>query len=408
MIFNIPKKKYMNNLADSVKRLYKQKLYKVVANLGVRIFFVTDNDESFIAVFDTDEHRIDIFSGEEGFLTCHFFLSGDNRGIRTFGVTNYTIEETTLEGENYCGRDYYLENFKHHEPAEDLYVIYYSNKPGQKAIVLEEDEVIEVDRYLAKLLLIIKKLKDTDEAYDQDTVCVCDFGSSKTDFEVDYLPLNSIDFLPRISTDLKDDNNIFGLEKIAVKPGVMHMGMIYGFNTYDSYDNLTEFEVSLTPIIIYAITEDGDFEHIIFSTPYKRRIDVSNVILCKLFERIGIYDTVVIDNLFIYQSLCAPLGGLGVEVKFDLANPANEFITKFMIKMIDFNSDIAIVDEALNNCKKDIKELFLSSKDDLEELNERFFAEDSDEPIIEEVIEDEEEIDEDDEFFNSDSDGFVS
>ena len=79
-----------------------------------------------------------------------------------------------------------------------------------------------------------------------------------------------------------------------------------------------------------------------------------------------------------------------------------------MIKMIDFNSDIAIVDEALNNCKKDIKELFLSSKDDLEELNERFFAEDSDEPIIEEVIEDEEEIDEDDEFFNSDSDGFVS
>ena len=161
MIFNIPKKKYMNNLADSVKRLYKQKLYKVVANLGVRIFFVTDNDESFIAVFDTDEHRIDIFSGEEGFLTCHFFLSGDNRGIRTFGVTNYTIEETTLEGENYCGRDYYLENFKHHEPAEDLYVIYYSNKPGQKAIVLEEDEVIEVDRYLAKLLLIIKKLKDT-------------------------------------------------------------------------------------------------------------------------------------------------------------------------------------------------------------------------------------------------------
>ena len=91
-----------------------------------------------------------------------------------------------------------------------------------------------------------------------------------------------------------------------------------------------------------------------------------------------------------------------------------------LVDEIDRISEFDVLTGVVTGTKKFVSILpashFVTSEDKLkracksirEELNERFFAEDSDEPIIEEVIEDEEEIDEDDEFFNSDSDGFVS
>ncbi len=395
MEFNIPKKKYMNEICGSIKKLYKLDFYKFVSELGIRIFYITDSKESFIMIIDHEEHKIDIFNNEEGFLTCHFFLSGDQRGIRTFGVTNYTIEESVYSDDNPCGINHYLSIFKHYEADEDLYVTFHANKPGQMSIALEEDEVIELNRFINKIITVIKKLKNDKnlKRYSVDTVCVCDFTFNKNNFEVDYLPLDSFDFFPKIEIDSKNENMIASLENIDVKSGEIHIGMIYGFSPYDSYNNLTDFEVTLCPIVLYGLTMEGEMRHIIFSTPYKRKQEVSNVIFAKFFNEVGIYDTVITDSLFIYNSLCSTLSSIGVEVKLELNNPVNTFITKFIIKMIQQSDDVATLDEILIDCRNELKELFLSSVDDLEELNEQFFNE-SEQFVIEEDEEDEEESEE--------------
>ena len=197
---------------------------------------------------------------------------------------------------------------------------------------------------------------------------------------------------------------IADLENIEVKSGVMHIGMIYGFNDYDSYNDLTDFKVTLCPIILYGITEEGEVTHQIYSTPIDRRQAIFNAIATIFFKEVGIYDTIITDNLFVYNSLCSSLLNIGVDIKLESNNPFNTFITKFMIKMIEIEDDVHSLDEVLTKCRKDVKELVMDSIDDLEELNERFFAPGGEEIIVEEDSEDSEE----DEFFDEESNGYVS
>lgn len=404
MFFNIPKKKYMNEMAATVKKLYKLNVYKSLEKKGIRIFYITDKDESIILVVDCDAHKIDVFAGEAGFLSCHFLLSGDKRGIHSFGLTNYFIEECVMGESNYCGTNYYISNFKHHKVDTDLYVTYHIAKPGQRPIVLEEDEVINLNRYLKKFFIVFDEIKDNNQLFDEDTACVCDFSFDNKKCEIDYMPLDSLNFFPSLSFDDKEENMLSSLEQIEVKSGVMHIGMIYGFSEYDSYNDLTDFEVALCPIILYGLTEEGDMTFQIYSTPYKRREDIFNAIANIFFKEVGICDTIITDNLFVYDMLCSSLQRIGVEIKANYDDPFNIFITKFMIKMINLTEDVSILDEMLNSCKTDLKNLILDNLDDFDEFIERFFDEQNENLIIEE----ETEFDEENDFSEDDEGGYVS
>ena len=361
MFFDIPKKKHMNDLCATVKKMYKTNFYKLLDRIGIRVFFITDNEESVILVVDFEGHKIDIFAGEAGFISCHCMLTGDKRGIHTFGLSNYVIEETVVGEDYHCGIEYYLSHFKHYKADEDLYVTYHAIKPGQRPIVLEETEVIDVDRYLKKFLLVIDQISDVKQSYDADTACVGDFSFDSKKCEIDYMPLDSLNFFPKLSFDDKEENMISGLESMEVKSGVMHMGMIYGFSEYDSYNDLTDFEVSLCPIILYGITEEGDLSYQIFSTPLKRKQEIFNALSNIYFKEVGIHDTIITDNLFVFDSLCSTLQRMGVEIRANYDNPFNVFITKFMIKMINVTDDVSALDEMLSSCKADLKALILSN-----------------------------------------------
>ena len=387
MDFIIPKRRYMNSLYRLTRKIFRNNFFDFVDKLGQRIFFVTSNIDNIVVIITPQENKIDVFYGEDGLISCHNLLSGDKRGVHTYGVSSICVEE--INEKFLCGCEYYLGKFKHYN-FKGKAIGYVAYKPGQKPIVIEDEEAKILINVLKKLLLIQKQIEKKNEFvhYDDEMVCIYDFNSSKRKFDTTYTLLETFDFLPKISID-SEVLCSFNIESTDIKSGILHIGQINAFNTCEIYDRLNLFDVALTPIYLYSLTEDGEINHIIYSAPKCDYNRVSAFILSKFFEDVGLYDTVITDNYLIYNALYQVLESKGVELKYDPDNDFNTFITKFMIKMSQLDSDVNAIDEALNSNKEDLKELILNSIDNLAELNENFFNENDEEDYQEEDSEDE-------------------
>lgn len=405
MNFIIPKKRYMNKLNHLTKKIYSKKFYNFVEQLGQRIFFITSDEESVVVIVSPADFKIDIFYGEYGFLTCHNFLSGDSRAVHTYGVSSLCIEEVEGLDEVY-GLDFYSKKYKLFK-SNNRIVCYTANKPGQKSIVVEEDEAKILINVLKKLILIQSRMEQKQEFkyYDEEMVCVYDFANSKKKYSLNYVLLETFDFYPKITQEVFNDQNLLSkISNLEIKSGVLYLGQVYGFNTYEIYENLTEFDIGLTPIYFYGITETGKIDHAIYSTPKEDSVIIFNAIAAMFFNKNGLYDTIVTDNLFIYNALCASLNIIGVDLKFEPNNSYNLLMTNFMIKMSLMNQEVSVIDEIIEESKNEFEELISESLDDLEDLNNRLFAVNPDDsPIIEE------ESDEENEFeYEDEEDGFIS
>ena len=392
MHFIIPKKKTMKKLYSLAKKFYKRNAYDFFKELGQRIFFITSHKENFVVILSPEDNKFEIFSGEDGFLCCHNLLSGDDRAIRSYGINSLLIEEHDPEDE-ICGLEYYTKKYKFYK-NNNKEVIYYANKAGQKPLVVDEDDALFIINVFQKLLYIEKGLKKHNyNKYEEEMVYVFDFNKSRNKFALNYELLETFDFFPKITCDpITDGRFASKLSQLEVKPGTLHIGQVYGFTTYEIYDNLAEIDIALCPIYFYGITDDGKLQHMIYSTPKEDSAMISTALATMFFEKHGLYDTIITDNIFIYNNLYYTFKSIGVELIFDVRNAMNTFITKFMIKMSQINQDVNAIDEIINDSKDELRRLLISSMDDLDELNETFFEDNLGEEIIveEENYEDDE------------------
>ena len=257
--------------------------------------------------------------------------------------------------------------------------------------MVDEIEALIVSDVIQKLLYIVKGLKKQGyKRFADEMVCVFDFGKSNKKFEVNYELLETFDFFPAFNYEpITDGRFSKKLRELEVKPGTLHIGQVYGFSTYEIYDNIADIEIALCPIYFYGITDDGDLSHMIYSSPKEENKMISSALATMYFEKYGLYDTIITDNIYIYNNLHYIMKSIGVELKFELNDPMNIFVTNFMIKMSQINSDVSGIDEMINESKKELKEIILSSEGNLEELNETFFVENFEEVVVEESSEEE-------------------
>ena len=123
MNFVIPKKSTMNKLYRLTKKFYKKKVYDFFNEVGQRIFFISSKVNNFVVIISPDDKKLEIFHGEDGFLTCHNFLIGDDRSIRSYGVNSICVEEYDPE-DTIFGREYYEKKFNNISSFRYLFFIY--------------------------------------------------------------------------------------------------------------------------------------------------------------------------------------------------------------------------------------------------------------------------------------------
>ena len=396
MNFVIPKRKHLNILYKLTKKLFLKGFFDFVNKLGQRIFYITTKTDKFVAIVSPDDFKIDIFYDDEGFLSCHNLLSGDERAVHSYGVACLSLTECDS---NLFGFDYYLKKFKFYKHKED-YIGYVSHKFGQRPAVIDINESKIFIDVLSKLILIQNHIqrKNKFEYHEEEMVCVFDFVK-KTKFNSTYILLNNFDFLPDLHTEKYSEYEFlkeFDLSNVI--PGVIHIGQIDSFKAYEIYNDIADFEFGLTSLYLYGLTENGDVIHYIYSTP---KFDYNRIFIAMasmFFDQNGIYDTIVTDNFMVYSALIGPLEKIGVTVKFEPNNDVNIFITKFIIKMSQISDDASVIDEVITSSKEDLKELFLNNISNLAELNETFFSN----------VDEEEADDETEESDDDDSSTFVS
>lgn len=397
MKFNVPKKKHMNRLYALIKTLFKKGFFEFVEKFGQRIFFINGKNFSYVVVIMSDEFKIDIFYAEEGFMSCHNLFNGDERAIHSYSVDCLGIE---ILPEPLYGSEYYLNKFKHYHHLNSP-IMYYSRKEGQPLTVVDIDEAKIISSVLEKLLIIQRKLeKEKVTKYDEDMVLVFEFIKKKK-FTYTSSPLINFDFTPDISVD-HFSGSIVSVKDNApqIIPGILHIGKIDTFKICESYNDLAPFEFGLTAQIFYAITEEGELEHSIYTTP---KVDANNILVAiamMTLKKIGFYDTIVTDNFMIYSALYESLSQLGVELKYEPNDEFNVFITNFMIKVCQFEQEMDVIDELINTSKEDIKNLLLDNIDNLNNFNEMFFNS----PLEENTDDDNFDFNEEDD----DGEGFVS
>ena len=147
------------------------------------------------------------------------------------------------------GFDYYNNHFKLYKNDGEV-VGYVSHKFGQRPIFVDMSETKILINVLKKLLFIQKVIQKNNkfETFEEEMVCVFDFIKGNK-FKSNYILLNSFDFLPELRIEKYSEYNLLEhVDLTNIIPGVIHIGQIDSFKTYEIYDDIADFEFGLTSL----------------------------------------------------------------------------------------------------------------------------------------------------------------
>ena len=388
MGFEIPEKESMDRLYYLVSKLYKNKFYEFVKDLGQRVFYITTHEEKVVVVVDGQERKIDIFKSLEDLVTCHFLFSGDNYNLRTYDLSYFSIEEINLTENEYPGLNYYMNEYKHHKVDDNVYTAYLVNKPGEMVTFFEESHVLIAINVLEKLFTIQKHMQKNQirPNKDEDMVILADFGFYIRKCNIEFEPLEHFDFLYGEFSLLSGGYSAkVGKDDYEIKEGVLHIGQAYGLTPVEVYDKIPKIDIYLKPIFLYASTFNGDFNYLIYSSTYEKRFESLCIAFENLLKKVGLYDTIITDNIVIYALFEESFKELGIDFILEPHNPYNAIISGYFIGLEE--ADLDEIEEALEIGKTRLMEVL---KDGFDVAFEKFA-----ESYVDEDEMDEDEINED-------------
>ena len=384
MNFILPKLKHMKELSNLIKKFYEDDFFSFVLEMDQRVFHFYTENECYAVVFMVEENKFDIFRGEDGLFTLHFLLGANDRSIRTYGLNSISIEP--INEESYVnGLQYYLDSFPHYT-LDDSPVFYLSNKACQKSSAINEEEAMFIIDVLKRLFIIQnehkKKKLPKPEFESNEGVCIFEFAGKK--FKSTYASLGEYEFFPDINMERFSYTPVsVDYREFEVRPGTLYVGQIYGFNKYETYSSLAPFEIDLTPIILYSMSEDGEIHYYLYSSPNYDKDMILAAMVSRMINEQGICDTVITDN-YLLHLLLERIGINDVEVKFDPTNEFISYVTKYMVKSSKTSKDVEEFINMIDETKADVREIFLNNIDNLEEVGNHIFADEYDEETEEE------------------------
>lgn len=369
MFFTFPSKDEMETIHKLINKIYKNDFFSFSKVLNEFLFNIVTIGKTYLVLIGNDDHSITIFGGSQAQLGCHFILTQDFLNTKTYGLTNIVIEEEKYDdlSSNYKGL---LSKFPHYESQEDKYVIYKKNNPGEYGRIINEEEAKEIIVVLEKLLLIQEYVVENDlfEDFDEPVVSTAEFDNNEG-IILNFTPLSEFEILDSEFSFLKD-NYEFEIRETSINSGELYLGHVYASEAIEVFDKIDDLEIPLIPIFLYGINDKGDLEHMFYTTPYDSRESSFIVAINHFFDKIGLYDTVITDNMFVCEMLTEPLKKHGIEVLFQPGNPYNFFISNYFIEVSEAEGDIEIINEIIDENKADIKEMFKDKKNVLKQFSE--------------------------------------
>lgn len=377
MDFRLPTKKLMNQLYSKIKSIYSNMFFEFAQfSLEQNIMYLTIDEQRVIVIVSPDDKLIHIFATDDEIFTCHHMLSGDTASIRSYGVNNIVIEQIG-EGASCCGLEYYLDNYKHYTTPEGKTVFCTKFESGQTPSVLNREQVEFVIEVLDKLLLLQLYFEENEvtKEFDEEMFCICDFvGDEVINFEYDAIDNINLSIPLKVSEDTikyVDDQ----VKEIEIQAGTLYLGQVIGPNVAETYETEKGIDVNLTPIYLYSLDEKFNYEHVIYTSKHEFKEEVLTKVLCAFLANIGLYDTIITDNIFIYNVLLISLDKLGIEVRLSENNlyccTLNEIVGNISIELFsDSDSDGDLLELFKNNAERIIMDRISLLEDDMNDLEE--------------------------------------
>ena len=402
MRFKFPDKKDVNKMYKILKTFNDDDIFGFFGNIKHRIFTIKCDLFKSVVVIDPKERRMDIFVGNEGMQTCHNMFAGKTAAVTEHGFNQFHIlhvDKKELQTYN-CAR--YFENYRFYS-KDGKALCYLSSKPGQLPFVCDEIEIITLS-IICEYLLHIKGFYESGEEKPVETedelVVTFDFDDENMEYDSMYEKLECFNFEEEIPVKpFKDKNLIEKFSAMEINAGTIHVGIGYGNQPYDTFEYSNDVYQSLNPIYMFACNEEF-LEYNIYSTNYKNSKKCMKEELVKLFSQIGLYDTVVTTNPYIYMMLEKNLKPLGIEVILDY----EDFLCFVILMHISMTIDTGASFEDTQLLLDKLKETFSTFVEFLHDKEEDFvemlqqMGNDSLEEYDDTIFEDQE-LDEDDEMF---------
>lgn len=409
MRFKYPEKRDINKMYKILKTFYTEDIFSFVEKINQKIFHIKCELFTAVVVVDSKEKRMDIFTGKLGMLTCHNMFAGNAAGIAAHGFDQFHIMQMEKNELYAFDNARYFDKYRFYHKDGNV-MCYFSAHPGQVPFVCNDIDtilLIEICEYFLQIKSFYDLGEEKPNESSQEMVGTFEFDDVNMEYDASFEQLEYFDFEPEFKVaPYKDRYFAEKLKDIKIKEGTLHVGVGYSNHPYDTFEYSNDVFQSLNPMYVFACTNE-ELEYNITSSLYQFRNKNLKSELVKLFNKTGLYDTVVTSNPVIYMMLEKNLKPLGIEVILDY----EDFLCFVILMHISFSGDSGISFEEfillLEKLKENFAEFveFMNEKNmDMENLFESMASSDDefDDTIFEEV--NEEEFDEEDEmFFISDS-----
>lgn len=373
MEFKLPTKKQMNLLYSNIKRLYSNCFYEFVEySLEQNIIFISTLEHKAMVIVSPAEKLIHVFMTDDEIMTCHQMLSGDSRAIATYGVNNIVIEEVGEELEHSSFK-FYLENFKHFKTDDGKTVFCSKFSSGQAPSGLNKEECERLNFILEKLYLFQEYFFENEvtKEFEEEMFCTVEFEDDEIiDFQ--YEVLESLD----LSTTININPNVITyvdeqLKDVEINAGTLYLGEVISGVASETYHTPSGVDVQLTNRYLYSLDENYIYNHLIYtSTNAAQEMVLANV-LCRFLNEVGLFDTIITNNINIYNTLCMSLEKMGIDIKLSFNNDYCNVLNDIMGKVaMGFFEDQAEEDEFFDFFEENLMNIIeekIASYDNVEE-----------------------------------------
>ena len=346
MRFIFPTKKDVGRVYDYLKDLHEEDFFGFISRVNQKIFCIKNEFFSSVVVIDSIDRRIDIFTSDMSLLTCHNMFAGNSTGVTAYGFSQYHIIELENSTLDEFSSKKYFNRYKFYE-HDDKTICYFSAKPGQVPFICERVETASIELILY-YLFVIKSLYE--EGYEEtnsekdEMVASFIFNEDDETYSSSFEKLENFDFSPNIPIKpYKDKKYVEKLQKHEIKAGTLHVGMGYGNQIVDNYEFENDVFVNLHPIFLFAVNSEGEFDYLTYTSDFNKSSRNLKKQLLNLFDKVGLYDTVVTSNPFIYKILEKNLKALGIEVELDYDDKCIYF---FLMNLFILNDSGSSFEEA--------------------------------------------------------------
>lgn len=404
--FKFPEKKNVDKMYKILKKIYTDDLFGFISEIKHRIFKIKCDRFDSAVVIDPNERRMDIFVGARGLMTCHNMFAGDSASVTAHGFYQFHLLQVKNDELKEFGSAKYFDKY-HFYKKDGNTLCYFSSKPGQMPFVCEEDELntlIEILDYLLHIKSFYDEGEETPLPTEDELVGIFEFNDETMEYDSNFQMLGSFEFAPEMKIRPTFDKKFSeSLKSIEIKEGEIHVGIAYGTQALETYEYSNDVFQALQPIYMFACNEEF-LDHIVYSSLFKYKNKNLKEQLLNLFNRVGLYDTVITSNPYLYIVLEKNLKPLGIEVILDYEDHLSFTVLMHYSFAADNHATHEETEELMEKLQVTFKEFIAYVMEQSLNVSDMIegFKESADDDLFDEYDEELEEIDED-MFFETDS-----